>query len=188
MRRIDIHFTRNQSMSNRKSWPSFVAVVVACMGWCGSAARGDVKLAGVFTEHMVLQQGIPAPVWGTAEANEQVTVTVAGQTAQATANAAGKWMAKVPGLKAGGPHEWVVKGKSEVKLGDVMVGEVWIASGQSNMEWPIAAGSASDQEKASANYPAIRMFTVQKAVAGEPANDVASPGNAGWVVCTPHSM
>jgi sialate O-acetylesterase len=175
-------------MIQRKSWRSFAVVAVGCVAACGSVARADVKLAGVFTEHMVLQQGIPAPVWGTAEANEQVTVTVGGQSAQATADAQGKWMAKVPALKAGGPHELVVKGKNEVKLADVMVGEVWIASGQSNMEWPVAAGSASDQEKAAANYPGLRMFTVQKAVAGEPAKDVASPNNAGWVVCTPGSV
>lgn len=175
-------------MSHRESWASFMAIAIACAGWCGLAARGDVKLAGVFTEHMVLQQGIPAPVWGTARPNEPVTVSVAGQTVQATADAAGKWMAKVPALKAGGPHELVVKGTNEVKLGDVMVGEVWIASGQSNMEWPISAGSASEQEKASANYPAIRVFTVQKSVTGKPAIDVKTPNNAGWVVCTPQSV
>ncbi|CAA9444455.1 MAG: Sialic acid-specific 9-O-acetylesterase [uncultured Phycisphaerae bacterium] len=175
-------------MTQRNCWRRILAVAFGCAALCASAARADVKLAGVFTEHMVLQQGIPAPVWGTAAPNEQVTVTVAGQTAQATADAAGKWVAKVPPLKAGGPHELVAKGANEVKVADVMVGEVWIASGQSNMEWAVASGSATDQEKASANYPAVRMFTVQKSVTGKPAADVATPNNAGWVVCTPQSV
>ena len=175
-------------MSQRKSWPFVLIIACGCVALCGGRAAADVKLANLFVDHMVLQQGTPAPVWGTAAPNEAVTVSVAGQTAQATADASGKWVAKLPALQAGGPHELVVKGTNELKVADVMVGEVWIASGQSNMEWPIAAGSASDQEKASANYPAVRMFTVQKAVTGKPAADVATPNNAGWVVCTPNSV
>src|SRR4029079_7177231 len=98
-------------------------------------ANAEVKLAAIFAAHAVLQQGAPVPVWGTADANEAVTVTIAGQSATATADASGKWKAQLPALQAGGPHELVAKGKNEVKVADVMVGEVWIASGQSNMEW-----------------------------------------------------
>lgn len=147
-------------------------------------ARADVKLANPFSAHAVLQQGVPVPVWGTAESGEQVTVAIAGQSATATADASGKWVAQVPALKAGGPHELVVKGKNEVKVPDVMVGEVWIASGQSNMEWAVRNGSATEQEKSSANYPGIRMFTVAKAVTGKPAKDVSGT----WAVCTPQTM
>jgi sialate O-acetylesterase len=157
------------------------AVVSACLALPVAA---DVKLANLFSNGMVLQQGTAAPVWGTAEAGEAVTVSVAGQTAQATADASGKWVAKLPALTAGGPHELVVKGKNEVKVADVMVGEVWVASGQSNMEWPVKAGSATEQEKASANYPGIRMFTVTKAVTGKPAKDVAGS----WAACTPQTV
>jgi sialate O-acetylesterase len=161
-----------------------LSVAVACGGLFPVATLADVKLANLFTEHAVLQQGVNVPVWGTAEANEQVTVSVAGQSATATADANGKWVAQLPALKAGGPFELVTKGKNEVKVADVMVGEVWIASGQSNMEWAVRNGSATEQEKSSANYPGIRMFTVTKSVTSKPAKDVV--GN--WAVCTPQSV
>ncbi len=171
-------------MSHFKTWiVSLAAAAIATYG-APNPAPADVKLANLFTAHMVLQQGAPVPVWGTAEANEAVTVTVAGQSAAATADASGKWVAKLPALAAGGPHELVAKGKNEVKVADVMVGEVWIASGQSNMEWPVRNGSATDQEKASANYPAVRMFTVARAVTSKPAPDVGGT----WAVCTPESV
>src|SRR5687767_7091962 len=160
------------------------AAVVCALACVAAPAAADVKLANLFSNSMVLQQGTAVPVWGTAEAGEQVTVSVAGQTAQATADASGKWVAKLPALTAGGPHEMVAKGKNEVKVADVMVGEVWIASGQSNMEWPIKAQSATEQEKGSANHPGIRMFTVTKAVTGKPAKDVAGS----WAVCTPQTI
>jgi sialate O-acetylesterase len=163
---------------------AFLAVFAFALAQAAPTARGDVKLANLFSAHVVLQQGAPVPVWGTAEANEQVTVSVAGQSAQATADAAGKWTATLPALAAGGPHELLVKGKNEMKVPDVMVGEVWVASGQSNMEWAIRSGSATEQEKASANYPAIRMFTVAKTVTGKPAKDVTGT----WTVCTPQTV
>src|SRR5687767_4502487 len=117
-------------MSQRKSWPSLFGIACGCVALlaCVRPAAADVKLANLFVDHAVLQRDTPAPVWGTAEPNEQVTVTVAGQTAQATADASGKWLAKLPALPAGGPHELVAKGKNEVKIADVMFGEVWIAS------------------------------------------------------------
>lgn len=161
-----------------------VCVFVAVSLSLAVATQADVKLANLFTAHAVLQQGAPVPVWGTAEAGEQVTVTIAGQTATATADASGKWVAQVPALKAGGPHELVVKGKNEVKVPDVMVGEVWIASGQSNMEWAVRNGSATQQEIGSANFPGLRTFTVAKTVTGKPAKDVSGA----WAVCTPQSV
>ena len=168
------------SKNQRLATPAWAfAILFACC-----AAQADVKLANLFTANMVLQQGGPAPVWGTAEPGEQVTVTVAGQSATATADASGKWLAKLPALSAGGPHELVAKGKNELKVPGVMVGEVWIASGQSNMEWAVRNGSATEQEKASANYPGLRMFTVAKAVTGKPAKDVSGA----WAVCTPQTV
>src|SRR5688572_4052650 len=144
-------------MSHSKSWPFTLVIACGCVALCGGRVDADVKLANLFVDHMVLQQGVPAPVWGTAAANEVVTVSIAGQTAQATADASGKWVAKLAALQAGGPHELVVKGANELKVADVMVGEVWIASGQSNMSWTVGMGSATDAEKASANYPGVRV-------------------------------
>jgi sialate O-acetylesterase len=167
----------------QRVWSS---VIAACATLCVAVAtsHADVKLANLFSEHMVLQQGVGVPVWGTAEASEAVTVSIAGQMATAAADASGKWVAQVPALKPGGPHELIAKGKNEVKVADVMIGEVWIASGQSNMEWAVRNGSATEQEKASANYPGIRMFTVAKSVTSKPAKDVTGA----WIVCTPESV
>jgi sialate O-acetylesterase len=162
-----------------------VSFLVVVSGFVAAAlanpARADVKLANLFTAHAVLQQGGPIPVWGTAAAGEAVTVTIAGKSATSTADANGKWKAELPALAAGGPHELVAKGKNEVKVPDVMVGEVWIASGQSNMEWLLASGSATAQEHGSANYPGFRMFTVAKSVTSKPAADVGGD----WKVCQP---
>lgn len=157
---------------------------VIYIGLMASVASAEVKLGNLFTPHAVLQQGTNVPIWGTADANEAVTVTIAGQTTATKADADGKWVAQIPELKAGGPFELVVKGKNEVKVPDILVGEVWIASGQSNMEWMVGNGSASDQEKASANFPNLRMFTVAKSVTSKPAKDVGGT----WVACTPQTM
>ena len=150
-------------------------------------ALAKVTLAPVFGDHMVLQQGQPVPVWGMADPGEQVTVSAGEHQVTATADQQGKWAAKLPPLKAGGgAMEVKVAGKADqLALKDVLVGEVWVASGQSNMEWSVQASANPEQEKASANYPHIRMFTVKKAVAGEPKTelegrwDVAGPDTVG---------
>lgn len=155
-------------------------------------ARADVKPASVFTDHMVLQQGAAVPVWGTADAGETVTVTLGSQKQTATAGADGKWMVKLTDLKASmEPVEVNVAGKNTVKFSDVLVGEVWLASGQSNMEFPVAKATArwaglinEEQEIAAANYPKIRMFTARNAKTYEP-----KPALVGdWKVCTPQTV
>src|SRR2546421_3872145 len=106
--------------------------------------RAEVKLSPLFGDHMVLQQGIPVPIWGTADAGESVTVTVGPSKATATADGSGKWSVKLPQLTAapgGAPLEMTVSGKDAAKLlsvKDVLVGEVWVCSGQSNMEWVVS--------------------------------------------------
>ena len=149
-----------------------------------SAARADVKLSPMFGDHMVLQQGAPVPVWGTAAAGEQVTVTVGAQKATATADELGKWQVKLQPLTAGGPLDVTVAGKNTVTLRDVLVGEVWVCSGQSNMEWNVNLSGNPEQERAAANYPSIRMFTVKKAIAGKPAQTL----EGSWEVCSPKTV
>jgi sialate O-acetylesterase len=163
-----------------------------------AAARCDVKLPAVFSEHMVLQADAAVPVWGWADAGEAVSVSIAGQSQTTQAGADGKWTVKLGKLKATGePQALTVKGKNTITVGDVLIGEVWLASGQSNMEMQIKGkqhGSVdrADEEIAAAHFPQIRMF-MQDApfgiydVAVPPSEPLADrPGK--WRVCSPETV
>jgi sialate O-acetylesterase len=110
----------------------FASVVMA------HSAFADVRPAHVFSDHMVLQRDASVPVWGTADAGEKVTVKLAGQSVSTTANAQGKWIVKMNRLGAGGPYTLTIKGKNSVTISDVYLGEVWLCSGQSNMDMTVA--------------------------------------------------
>ncbi|HEX2950889.1 MAG TPA: sialate O-acetylesterase, partial [Armatimonadota bacterium] len=143
-----------------------------------------MKLPALFSDHMVLQQGHPARVWGWALPQESVTVTIAGQTAQTVADDAGTWSVLLSPLTAGGPFELTVAGNETVTFHDVLVGEVWICSGQSNMEMGIGVAQDAEIEIANADHPTIRLFTVPKGVEAEPQQDVDSR----WLVCSPENI
>jgi len=162
----------------------------------GRIAMGDVALNHLFSDHMVLQQGAKVPVWGTADAGEKVSVTFEGQTQTTTAGADGKWLVDLSDLKTGPAAEMDVAGKNSIAIKDVLVGEVWLCSGQSNMFMPVAAkgiyrGAVNYQaEVATANFPNLRVFTVDTKLADAPRDDslgkweVASPGTAGGFSAT----
>src|SRR5690606_29333006 len=100
-------------------------------------AQADVRLPAIFSDHAVLQAGAVVPIWGQADPGEKITVTLAGQRATATADAAGRWQVQLDNLSAGGPHTLTVQGNNTVEVQDVLIGEVWLASGQSNMEFAL---------------------------------------------------
>jgi sialate O-acetylesterase len=163
-------------------FPHVVAVLTAAI-FCTAEARADVKLPTVISDHMVLQQETPATVWGWAAPGEKVSASFAGKTAEVVADAAGKWRVKLEDLHAGTAGDLVVKGKNTLTVKDVIVGEVWLASGQSNMEWIVANAKDAAQEIAAANFPAIRIFTVPKNAQAEPQEDL--PGK--WEVVSPET-
>ena len=169
-----------------RSGRNTVALTTGLCLWmaCATSVRADVKLSPLFSDHMVLQQGIEAPIWGTADAGETVTVAVGAQKVTATSDASGKWTAKIAPLQPGEPLQITVAGKNQIVLKDVLVGEVWVCSGQSNMEWSVNNSGNPEQERAAANYPAIRMFTVTKAVTGKPAQSM----QGSWAVCSPQTV
>lgn len=148
-----------------------------------SLARADVKLHSLFTDHMVLQRDAAVPVWGWADDGEEVTVEFRGKKVTTRAQG-GTWMVKLGKLKAGGPDELKVTGKNSITLTDVLVGEVWIASGQSNMEWSMRASYQPWGDILSANNPNLRLYTVPKLKANEPVKDVASA----WKETSPSSV
>lgn len=145
------------------------------------SASAEVRLPALFGDRMVLQQGTPLRIWGWADAGESVTVRLAGQEAGATTDATGRWRVELWPLAAGGPHVLEVAGRNTLRFEDVLVGEVWIASGQSNMEWPLAQARNGLQEVAAASDSRLRHFAVAKATALEPRTDVAGS----WQVSSP---
>lgn len=148
-----------------------------------TALQAAVALASPFTDHAVLQRGQPIPVWGTADAGEQVTITFDGQTKSAAAGADGKWLIKLDARTAGGPYELKVAGTNTITLTDILVGEVWVCSGQSNMEWTVKNSRDPDQEIAAAKFPLIRHFKVEKKVSDVPLTSC----KGAWTVCSPET-
>ena len=161
-----------------------LAAVFAVLGGSAPALQAEVRLPKVFGSHMVLQQEKPLTVWGWADPGETVKVEFLGQSQSAKANDRGEWKVVLASVNAGGPHTLTVSGSSTVKCDDVMVGEVWLCSGQSNMEMGIGACKDAQQEIAAANYPGIRLLKVDKKWSPEPQSDLGGE----WKVCTPKSV
>jgi sialate O-acetylesterase len=150
-----------------------------------NSLKAEVKLARIFSSNMVLQQGIENPVWGWADKNEKVTVLFAGKVLRTKAASDGSWHVKLPSMDYGGPYTLLVEGKNTIRLDNILIGEVWVCSGQSNMEWIVQNVKNADQEIADACFPKIRMFTVTKAVATKAQADLAG---GKWEVCTPETV
>ncbi len=149
------------------------------------SARADVTLPHIFGSNMVLQRDVPLPVWGWAAPGEKVTVSIAGQTVTARADDAGQWRVKLAPLAASEkPLMMTVAGKDTLKLDNILVGEVWVCSGQSNMEFPVRQVVNADKEIAAADYPSIRLFDAPRVVSPEPTSDIL----ADWQVCTPQTV
>lgn len=144
----------------------------------------EVRLPALISDHMLLQQGVPIRIWGWADPGEAVTVAVSGQKVSVTAGADGKWLALLQPLTAGPAAEMTVQGANRITIHDVLVGEVWLASGQSNMGLNVATAADAANEIAHANYPDMRLFRVGMAVPEKPTDDV----KGAWVLCTPESV
>jgi len=143
-----------------------------------------VTLPPIFSDHMVLEKTAKVPIWGQADPGEKVTITLADKTATATAGADGKWTASLD-LKdsAAGPFDVIVKGNNEIKITDVVVGEVWVASGQSNMEWTLSRTIGAEEEIAKSANPLLRQFLVKKSAIPQPTDKV----EGSWVLATPET-
>lgn len=148
-----------------------------------SPARADVKLPALFSDGMVLQQGCDVPVWGWAEEGERVTVKFQGQEASAEAKG-GTWRVRLKPLAAGAGGTLAVSGKNTIEVKDVLVGEVWVCSGQSNMEWPVARSAGAEQAIADSACPRVRLFQVPRTESERPRGDVA----AAWRACGPDAV
>jgi sialate O-acetylesterase len=147
--------------------------------------RADVKLPNVFGSHMVLQRDRPLPVWGWADPGEEVAVKLDDATATVKADAQGNWKVALPAVKADGKaHSMTVSGKNKLALDDILIGDVWLGSGQSNMEMGITLCDKAKEQIPAANHPQVRLLLVPKVQTGRPAKDVKSK----WVPCTPETV
>ncbi len=159
-----------------KKWTTLLLILLA------GSLSAQVKLSPFFSNNMVLQQGMEIPVWGWASAGEKVTVTLDKGKATAKANKEGKWTLKLPAMNYGGPFTMTIKGKNLQTLDNILIGEVWVCSGQSNMEFSMLSVKNSDAEIAASNYPDIRLFTVKRRISG---NQLDQLEVGEWVKCSP---
>lgn len=178
-----------------RSYHSFAVVVLillACIAFSSSHAGAQVKLPSVICDHMVLQRNMEVPLWGWAFPGEKVQISGSWgeQSAEVETGAFGRWQTKIKTPDAGGPYTLTVKGKNEITLNDILVGEVWICSGQSNMEMPIGTEIGFigiydfEKEAKEANYEKIRFFNVERACEDAPQGDCQGT----WQACTPDSV
>jgi sialate O-acetylesterase len=151
------------------------------------AALANVHLPKIFGDNMVLQRNKPIAVWGWADANEKITIQFNQQTKTVKAGKNGKWLIKLGNESAGGPYQLTIKGKGTVIFNNVLVGEVWVCSGQSNMEMPIEGwGKINNyqQEIRDADYPQIRHIKIPETISSKPEEDITA---GEWEICSPQT-
>ena len=160
----------------------FLPRVVATLAFALSlSARADVSLPAIFSDHMVLQRDARVPVWGTAAAGEKITVEFSGKSQSTTAGTDGKWRVTLANLKSSAPQTLTIRGNNTIIIQDVLVGEVWLGSGQSNMAFTVNRAKDFDAEKAAATFPLIRHFKEESGAAATPQ----SVGKGHWEICAP---
>jgi sialate O-acetylesterase len=162
-----------------------LAVILVLLLSNSFVSHAEVTLPAVFSSNMVLQRDIPIKIWGWADKREEISISFLDETVLVRADKNGKWKAELKPVAAGGPYELKIKGRNEITLSNILMGDVWICSGQSNMEWPLSASNNGGEEIAKAIHPGIRLFTVQKKVSTVPLPDCESEG---WVVCSPETV
>jgi sialate O-acetylesterase len=159
-------------------------VLLLSLGTTFPARASSLRLPSLIGDHMVLQQGRPVVVWGWDAPGQTVEVTLAGHRSTARSDGDGRFRVELPAMKAGGPYEMTLAGSAHVIIRDVLAGEVWVGSGQSNMHYAFARSHAAAEETPHADQPEIRFFQVETRETAAPAEDVVGS----WVVATPRSV
>ncbi len=149
-----------------------------------SLTYANIRLPKILADNMVLQRNKPITIWGWADANEKIVAQFKKQTKATKADKSGTWKVVFESEPEGGPFQLVLKGKNTITLNSILIGEVWVCSGQSNMEWPLRLANNADEEIALANYPVIRHFTVKKNISIKPEDDVK---DGDWKTCNPEN-
>lgn len=171
-----------------RSFPLRVAALLFCLLLWPCRGSADVRLPRILADHMVLQRDQPIHIWGWADAGEKVTVRLKDSVATTTAKSDGVWEVMLPAQSAGGPFDLTVTGKNQLQIKDLLIGEVWVCSGQSNMAWVMAHQTRNHTaEIAAADNPQLRLFTVPEKSSATDVDDIAAP-HAQWLVCSPRTV
>lgn len=163
-------------ISKSKKWATLLLLLLA------GSLTAQVKVPTYFSNNMVLQKGMAIPVWGWATPGEKVTVTIDQSSMSTTADKEGKWNVKLPAMNYGGPYQLTIQGKTNLSFENVMIGEVWVCSGQSNMEFQLITSKNGEAEVAASNYPNIRLFTVKKTISHQQQEKLQ---DGEWSQCSP---
>jgi sialate O-acetylesterase len=158
-------------------------LLIAFAGLTGSVFA-DVRVPGILTDHMLLQRGVPARIFGKADPGEAVSVAFRGQTVTTVTDPLGRWEVWLQPLAPGPSAEMTIRGTNTITIADVLVGDVWIGSGQSNMQWAVRQSDNAETEISAARCPEIRLFYVPRKPSPVPVEDV----DARWVVCSPETI
>lgn len=168
-----------------KSINKTIFLIISFVVFVSSQNSLALTLPNLFSDNMVLQRGIEVPVWGSSSANTKVEVQIGAHKVSTVSDGKGKWMVRLPSMEAGGPFEMKIISDETIVLHNVMIGEVWLASGQSNMEWSLKSGVLDTKKEISeANYPFIRFFQVPRNVSRLPLSETKGRE---WVSCSPSS-
>ncbi|MBC7889316.1 MAG: hypothetical protein H7Z13_15675 [Ferruginibacter sp.] len=160
----------------KKMLLSILVSFIAC------TVSANVRLTKIFGDNMVLQRDQTIPVWGWADSREKITLRFNKQTREVTADGSGKWKINFTAEAAGGPYQLVITGNNIITISNILVGDVWVCSGQSNMEFRLQNANDADREIQQANYPRIRHFEVPKTVSPQPKDDLTG---SDWKLCSP---
>ena len=163
----------------------FRVLTVIAVAVAATVSEAALRLPNIFSDHMVVQQMMPIRVWGWTTAGQEVTVEMGGKSVSGKAGADGRFDVSLPELPAGGPHVLTVRADETRTINDVLVGEVWICSGQSNMQWSVNASNDPDLEKLAAKFPNIRMINFPQVGTQDP---ILSHDDRRWMVCNPENL
>ncbi|MBK3517078.1 sialate O-acetylesterase [Carboxylicivirga marina] len=167
-------------MINLKIILTLVAIAISTQ-----ISKADINVADIFSDNMVLQRNLAVKVWGSADPGEKVLLSFKGQKLKTKTDNKGRWSVLLKPMQAGGPYEMTISGKNEVVLKNILIGDVWICSGQSNMQWPVSKSNNAEQEIKEANYPNIRLFEVPRSVSNVPVDNIPF---AKWKECSPETV
>jgi len=178
-------FNRKSQIINRKLKPTLRIIIILVLASAGVAVA-DIRLPAIIGDNMVLQQGGKVSIWGWAEPGEEVTVGVSWRSMKfaVKADKDGKWSFRLNPPKGDGPFEMTFTGKNSITIKNILAGEVWVCSGQSNMQMSVQSSASAEQEIAEANYPKIRLFSVTRKVADKPQPDC----EGSWTECSPKTV
>ncbi len=148
-------------------------------------AAAAVTLPSVISDNMVLQRDLPIKLWGKADKGEAISVLFNGQTVKTKAGKDGVWRVQIKAMPYGGPYDMTIKGKNTITLHNILIGDIWVCSGQSNMEWNVASSNNAKSEITNAHFPRIRLLTVNKSMSNAPLQEADAQS---WVVCSSQTI